>query len=275
MLRPCLMFVAASLSAFSLYAADGLPTTGAAAPAGESAARESDENPSARLKAKREELSRLQSEIRALEKQTGEVENVLLQCRIVEIPADAAVHRFELQDTSELDAGPRFSVMARDRADEIIESLRADGRVKILAEPSLVTTNGHPARFHSGGEFAIPIPNNEGGAEVEWREFGVSIEAEPHVLGDGRVRLQIVPEYAVRDFSNVVQVEGVAVPGLTVRRIRTEIESEFGQTHIILMHTTDVGERDADAGDELPDEDPSPTVTLFMVTPEPFFSNEP
>jgi pilus assembly protein CpaC len=114
-----------------------------------------------------------------------------------------------------------------------IEALQREALAKILAEPVLVTTSGRPANLLSGGEFPILVPQGLGTASIDWREFGVRMEAVPIVLGNGRLRLDIAPEVSERDFSNAVDVNGFVVPGLTTRRVNTQVEMRFGDTLII------------------------------------------
>ena len=114
-----------------------------------------------------------------------------------------------------------------------LEALKQEGLLKILAEPELVTTNGRPAHLLSGGEFPILVPQSLGTVTIEWREFGVRLEAVPNILGRGRVRLELEPEVSERDFSQAVTVNGISVPGLTTRRANTQVEMRFGETFVI------------------------------------------
>ncbi|HUG94162.1 MAG TPA: hypothetical protein VML55_25260, partial [Planctomycetaceae bacterium] len=114
-----------------------------------------------------------------------------------------------------------------------LEALRQEGLLKILAEPELVATNGRPAHLLSGGEFPVLVPQSLGTVTIEWREFGVKLEAVPNILGRGRVRLDLEPEVSERDFANAVTVNGITVPGLTVRRANTQVEMKFGETFVI------------------------------------------
>jgi len=111
-----------------------------------------------------------------------------------------------------------------------IEALRQEELLKILAEPILVTTNGRPATMLSGGEFPIAVPQSLGTLSIEWRDFGVRLEAVPIILGDGRVRLDVMPEVSERDFANALTFGGTTVPALTLRRVNTQVEMRFGQT---------------------------------------------
>lgn len=111
-----------------------------------------------------------------------------------------------------------------------ITALHDESLLKILAEPEVVATNGRPATLLSGGEFPIVVPQSLGTVSIQWREFGVRMEAVPIVLGGGALRLELQPEVSERDFTNAVTIGGTTVPGLTVRRVNTQVEMKFGQT---------------------------------------------
>lgn len=111
-----------------------------------------------------------------------------------------------------------------------LSALHDEALLKVLAEPEMVATNGRPATMLSGGEFPILVPQSLGTVSIQWREFGVRLEAVPFVLGGGALRLDLQPEVSERDFANAVTVGGTTVPGLTVRRVNTQVEMKFGQT---------------------------------------------
>lgn len=114
-----------------------------------------------------------------------------------------------------------------------IEALKQESLLKIVAEPNLVTVSGRTAEFHSGGEFPILVPQGVGTATIQFRDFGVRLEAVPVVLGNGRVQLDVMAEISERDFSNAVNTGGVLVPGLTSRDVNTRVEMNFGETVMI------------------------------------------
>ncbi len=124
-----------------------------------------------------------------------------------------------------------------------LKALQSEALAKVLAEPTLVTTSGRPASMLSGGEFPVIVPQGVGASSIEWREFGVRMEAVPIVLGNGRLRLDIAPEVSARDVSNAVSIDGFVVPGITVRRVNTQVEMRFGETLMIggLISTAKTG----------------------------------
>jgi len=128
----------------------------------------------------------------------------------------------------------QFAIMGTSAVfDAFIDALRRENLLKILAEPKLVTTSGRPATILSGGEFPILVPQSLGTTTIEYREFGVRMEAVPIVLGNGRLRLDVAPEVSERDFSNSVSIDGFVVPGITTRRVNTQVEMRFGETLMI------------------------------------------
>lgn len=114
-----------------------------------------------------------------------------------------------------------------------IEALKQENLLKILAEPELMTMNGRPANLLAGGEFPILVPNGLGTVAIQYRPFGVRLEAVPIVLSNQRVRIELQSEVSDQDLNNAVELDGFRVPSLTQRRANTQVELNFGETLII------------------------------------------
>ncbi|MBC8116153.1 MAG: pilus assembly protein N-terminal domain-containing protein [Candidatus Saccharimonas sp.] len=114
-----------------------------------------------------------------------------------------------------------------------LQALKEEGLLKIQAEPVLVTRSGEAARLDNGGEFPIPVPQSLGTVTIEWREFGVILEALPIVISPTRLRQQVSAEVSEKDVANGVTLAGTFVPGLTRRRVQSTVEMEFGQTLVL------------------------------------------
>jgi pilus assembly protein CpaC len=112
----------------------------------------------------------------------------------------------------------------------VLEALRQDDLMKVLAEPALVTVSGRPARFLSGGEFPILVPQSLGTNSIEYKTFGTELNFVPIVLGNGRIRLEIRPRVSERDFSQSVTTGSISVPGVRTREVETSVEMNAGQT---------------------------------------------
>jgi pilus assembly protein CpaC len=119
----------------------------------------------------------------------------------------------------------------------VVDALAQNGLITILAEPTLVTVSGQKASFLAGGEFPIPIAQSGTGSTaaitIDWKQFGVSINFTPTILGDGRIALHVAPEVSELAPQAGITIQGVTVPGITTRRADTTVELGSGQTFAI------------------------------------------
>lgn len=114
-----------------------------------------------------------------------------------------------------------------------VEALQTEGLLKIHATPMLTTYNGQPAELLNGGEAPVIVPAGLGTTAIEFKPFGTIMNAVPHILGNGRLKLQIDASVVERDFANSVTVDGITVPSFTVRKVNTGVEMNFGETLVI------------------------------------------
>lgn len=139
-----------------------------------------------------------------------------------------------VQQTALANAQQQFAILgSSDIFEGFIEALKQESLLKIMAEPKVATTSGRPAEIHSGGEFPILVPQGVGTTSIQFRQFGIRLEAVPLVLSEGRVQLDLAAEVSERDFSNSVDIGGIRVPALTSRNVNTRVEMDFGQTLMI------------------------------------------
>lgn len=124
--------------------------------------------------------------------------------------------------------------------DMVLEAAKENRSAKVLAEPTLVTLTGQEAEFISGGEFPIPITEDDG-ITIEYKEFGVGVKFLPVVLDSGRINLAL--NVSVSEISNTnallldsgvdsVLGDGVAqfIPSLSKRSAQSTVELSNGQT---------------------------------------------
>jgi len=114
-----------------------------------------------------------------------------------------------------------------------VDALLTEGLLKIHATPMVVTHNGTPAELLNGGEAPVLVPAGLGTTAIEFKPFGIILHAVPHILGNGRLKLQVEPSVVERDFANSVTVSGITIPSFTVRKVSTQVEMNFGQTLVI------------------------------------------
>ena len=115
----------------------------------------------------------------------------------------------------------------------LIDALKEDGLVKVLAEPTLITLSGKPANFLAGGEFPIPVPQGLGTVAIEYKPFGVGLNFTPTVLSKDKISIDVSPEVSELDFTTALVLEGFVVPGIRTRRTSTTIELGDGQSFAI------------------------------------------
>lgn len=112
----------------------------------------------------------------------------------------------------------------------LVKLLRGIGVAKILAEPTVVSTIGRKATFHSGGHFPVPVPQANGGTIVETRKFGTFLDFTATKQSSGQLRIEIRVGHSERDDSRTVTLNGVNVPGLREKWFDTAFTSRLGQT---------------------------------------------
>ncbi len=111
-----------------------------------------------------------------------------------------------------------------------VSALEQKGLIHTLAQPNLVALSGESASFLAGGEYPVPTGIDQfGRIIIEFKQFGVSLAFVPTVVADGLINLSIAPEVSSIDPTISVQLQGVVIPGLKVRRAKTQIELRDGQ----------------------------------------------
>jgi pilus assembly protein CpaC len=119
-----------------------------------------------------------------------------------------------------------------------IQALEQKGLVETLAEPNVMATNGHEASFLAGGEFPYPVVQgtSAGGSTavtIQFKEYGIRLNFIPTITPRGSIRLQVAPEVSELDYTNEVEISGFEVPGITSRKVNTEVELRDGQSFVI------------------------------------------
>ena len=118
-----------------------------------------------------------------------------------------------------------------------IEALEAKNLVQILAEPNVLAADGKQASFLAGGEFPFPVVQSSSAGfsnvTIQFREFGIRLNFTPTITPRGTIKLEVAPEVSSLDYANGLTYQGFNIPGLDVRRVKTEIELENNQSFAI------------------------------------------
>jgi pilus assembly protein CpaC len=121
----------------------------------------------------------------------------------------------------------------------VMDALENKGSVKVLAEPNLVALSGDTASFLAGGEFPVPVATTPAVAgavptvTIEFKPFGVSLAFTPTVLEDRLINLVVVPEVSQIDNTISVIANGITIPGISTRRVKTSVEVRDGESFAI------------------------------------------
>jgi pilus assembly protein CpaC len=114
-----------------------------------------------------------------------------------------------------------------------IDALAEEGLVNVLAEPNLTALSGETASFLAGGEFPIPVDNDNNGLTIQFKSFGISLAFTPTVLNASRISLRVRPEVSDLTDKGAITVNGLVIPALSTRRAETTVELASGQSFAI------------------------------------------
>jgi pilus assembly protein CpaC len=119
-------------------------------------------------------------------------------------------------------------------ANVVIDALAQDNLVRVLAEPNLTVISGEAGSFLVGGEFPIPVAQQNNQTTIEFKKYGVALRFVPTVMSDGRINLHVSPEVSQLTQQGAVQISAgnssISIPALSVRRAETSVELGSGQT---------------------------------------------
>lgn len=115
----------------------------------------------------------------------------------------------------------------------MLDALAHERLASVLAEPNLTAMSGESASFLAGGEFPIPVLQDNRQVSVEFRHFGVSLEFVPTVLSNNQINIRVKPEVSELSSQGAVNVNGISVPALSTRRANTVVELASGQSFAI------------------------------------------
>ena len=115
----------------------------------------------------------------------------------------------------------------------LIEALESKSLVRTLAEPNLIALSGQEARFLAGGEYPIPVADNDGSVTVEYKPFGVELRFTPRVVMQDQINLELNAAVSSVDGTITVGSGAFAVNAFRRREANTTVELRDGQSFAI------------------------------------------
>jgi pilus assembly protein CpaC len=115
----------------------------------------------------------------------------------------------------------------------LLEALETKGLVRTLSEPNLTALSGQEASFLAGGEYPVPVVDEDGGITIEYKPIGVELTFVPRVIDNGRINLELNAAVSSIDPSITVQNDGFSVNAFRRRETTTTVEMRQGESFAI------------------------------------------
>lgn len=115
-----------------------------------------------------------------------------------------------------------------------LRALRTEGLAKFLSEPKVITQTGRPAFLRAGGQQAILSPSSGiNGPGVVLENVGTQLEVLPIVLGNGKIYLEVNPQFRSVNTGRGITTAFGFTPGFNEQQTRSSVLMESGQTFAI------------------------------------------
>jgi pilus assembly protein CpaC len=115
----------------------------------------------------------------------------------------------------------------------LMEALEQRGVVRTLAEPNLTALSGQEARFLAGGEYPIPIAQDDDTITVEYKPFGIELNFIPRVIDGDVINLELNASVSAIDPTNGFNQNGFSIDAFSTRETSTTVEMRDGESFAI------------------------------------------
>ena len=115
----------------------------------------------------------------------------------------------------------------------LLEALESKGLVRTLAEPNLTALSGQEAKFLAGGEYPIPVSQDNNTVTVEYKAFGVQLGFVPRVVDGDIINLAISAAVSSIDPTVSVTANGININAFRRREANTTVEMRDGESFAI------------------------------------------
>ncbi len=115
----------------------------------------------------------------------------------------------------------------------LLEALESKGVVRTLAEPNLTALSGQEAKFLAGGEYPIPVSQENGAVTIEFKPFGVELNFVPRVVDTDLINLELMAAVSALDSTNAYQDGTFTISAFKRRETSTTVELRDGESFAI------------------------------------------
>lgn len=115
----------------------------------------------------------------------------------------------------------------------LLEALETKGVVRTLAEPNLIALSGQEAKFLAGGEYPIPVSQQNGVTTIEYKPFGIELNFIPRVVDDDIINLELMAAVSSLDATNGITIDGFSIDAFRRRETSTTVELRDGDSFAI------------------------------------------
>ncbi|WP_293572685.1 type II and III secretion system protein family protein [Phaeobacter sp.] len=115
----------------------------------------------------------------------------------------------------------------------LLEALEQKGVVRTLAEPNLSALSGQEAKFLAGGEYPIPVAQENGVITIEFKPFGIELNFIPRVVDQDVINLEMKAAVSAIDPTNSIELNGLNIAAFSRRESVTTVEMRDGESFAI------------------------------------------
>ncbi len=115
----------------------------------------------------------------------------------------------------------------------LLEALEQKGVVRTLAEPNLTALSGQEAKFLAGGEYPVPVAQENDTISVEFKPFGIELNFIPRVVDSDLINLELEAAVSAIDPSNGITIDAFQIDAFTRRETSTTVELRDGESFAI------------------------------------------
>ncbi|MEL6417322.1 MAG: type II and III secretion system protein family protein [Pseudomonadota bacterium] len=115
----------------------------------------------------------------------------------------------------------------------LLEALETKGVVRTLAEPNLIALSGQEAKFLAGGEYPVPVSQDNGEVTVQFKPFGVELNFIPRVVDQDIINLELNAAVSAIDPNNGFRIDAFEIDAFSRRETETTVELRDGDSFAI------------------------------------------